>query len=79
MLLQHMPTPYGEEVRFQVTLPGAGGSLSVLSCLYVMKAASGSVLESVGWLPTEVMEKSMVIILGFLQDMDCWFPNLGGF
>lgn len=33
-------------------------------------------LESLG--PTEVMEKSMVIIAGFLQDMDCWFPNLGG-
>lgn len=65
-------------MRLQVTLLGAGDSLTVLSCLYVMKAVSGSVLQSVGWLSIEVMEKSMVIIAGFLQDMDCWFSNLGG-
>lgn len=64
-------------MRLQVTLLGAGDNLTGLSCLYVMKAASGSVLESPGWLPTEVMEKSMVIIAGFLQDMDCWFPSFG--
>lgn len=72
-----MPAPCGEGVRVQVTLPGAGDSLTVLGCLYAVKAASGSVLESVGWSPTEVMEKSMVIIAGFLQHTDCWSPNLG--
>lgn len=76
--MRHMLVPYGEEVRLWVTLPGAGDSLTVLSCLYMMKAASGSVLESVGWLPNEVMKNPMVIMAGFLQDVDCWFPSLGG-
>lgn len=71
-------SPYREEVRLQVTLLGAGDSLTLLSCLYVMETVSGSVLQSVGWLHIEVMEKSMVIVAGFLQDMDCWFPNPGG-
>lgn len=70
-----MQSPSGEEVRLQVTLLGAGDSLTMLSCGEGSEWINAGVC---GWLPTEVMEKSMVIIAGFLQDMDYWFPSLGG-
>lgn len=68
-----MPAPYQKEVRPQVTLPGAGGSLTVLACLYAVNAASGSALDSpqkMGWFPTEFKVRSVFIFAGLLQNVD---------
>lgn len=68
-----MLAPYREQVRPQVTLPGAGDSLTGLGCLYTVNAASGLPLGSpqeMAWFPTEFKVRSVFMFAGLLWNVD---------
>lgn len=72
-----MLPPHRKEVKLQVTLPGAGDSLTVLGRLYTGNTASKSALGSLqemGRFPTKFRRRSVLIFAGLLQGMGPCFP-----